>query len=206
MGWLIALGVLVALAWLPLGISLRYDEDGFCFRLLAGWVPISLGGKQKEKKKDKQKSAPKKQKKKKSNQSTAAQKTEKKKGGALTDFLPLVETVLEFLSAFRGKLRIRRLEMKLIMAADDPCDLAVNYGRAWAALGNLIPQLERFFVIKKRNLEVECDFEATKTVITARADLVITLGRLLWLLLWYGVQILRKYFDLQKLRKGGASK
>ncbi len=205
MGWLIALGALVALAWLPLGISLRYDESGLSFRLLAGWIPISLGGKKEKKKKKDKKPAPGKAKKK-SAQGTAAKPEEKKKGGALADFLPLVKIVLELLDDFRGKLRIRRLEMKLIMAADDPCDLAVNYGRAWAVLGNLMPQLERCFVIRKRDLEVECDFEADKTLIRARVDLVVTLGRLLRLLLWHGVRLLKEYLNLQKLRKGGASK
>ncbi len=206
MGWLIALGVLTALACLPLGVSLKYNADGFSLRLLAGWIPISLGGEEKQKEKKAKKAAPKKKAKPKAAKPASPAGQEKKKGGSVTDFLPLVETVLEFLSAFRGKLRIRRLEMKLIMAADDPCDLAVNYGRAWAALGNLIPLLERCFVIKKRDLEVECDFEATQTVITARADLVITLGRLLRLLLWYGIKILKRYLHIQKLRKGGASK
>ena len=96
--------------------------------------------------------------------------------------------------------------MKLIMAADDPCDLAVNYGRAWAALGNLIPQLERCFVIKKRDLEVECDFEATQTLITARLDLTITLGRVLHILLRHGLRAIKEFLNLKKSRKGGAPK
>ena len=35
MGWLIALGVLVLLALLPLGISARYDASGALVRLIA---------------------------------------------------------------------------------------------------------------------------------------------------------------------------
>ena len=40
MGWLIALGIVIALALLPLGISLRYDAEGFRIRLLAGLLSI----------------------------------------------------------------------------------------------------------------------------------------------------------------------
>ena len=83
--------------------------------------------------------------------------------------------------------------MKLIMAADDPCDLAVNYGRAWAALGNLMPILESQLVIKKRNLEVECDFTSDNTRIFARAELTITLGRVFSLGLVHGLRIIREY-------------
>ncbi len=208
MGWLVALVILTALALLPIGVSVLYNEDGFFLRCLVGWVPISLiGKKEKEKKpkKNKEKKAEdKKRSKKKKSQSKNDHK--EKKGGSVTDFLPLVKIGLDFLNAFRRKLRIRRLEMKLIMAGDDPCDLAVNYGRAWAALGNLMPQLERCFIIQKRDLEVECDFETTQTLIKARVDIVISFGGLLWIALRYGLQAVIKLIKILNLRKGGASK
>ena len=130
----------------------------------------------------------------------------KEQGGSLLDFLPLVQTVFDFLGDFRRKLRLNHLELKLIMAADDPCDLAVNYGRAWAALGNLLPKLEQWFVIKKRDLEVECDFTASETLIIARLDITITLGRLIGLIVVYAVKAIKEFLSIQKKRKGGAEK
>ena len=206
MGWLVVLRVLIALAMLPLGLSLRYDAAGFRLYALAGLIRISISGKSKEKKEKTSKKKTKKGKKGKKTQTSGAKPKEKKKGGNLADFLPFVQIALDFLDTFRRKLRIRRLEMKLVMAADDPCDLAVNYGRAWAALGNLIPQLERCFVIKKRDLEVECDFEADKTLITARLDMTLTLGRLLHIVLRHGLQAIKEFLNLKKSRKGGAPK
>ena len=217
MGWLITLLILTCLAILPLGVSIVYDEDGAIVRVIAGPVkfkvfPLS----QKEKKPKKEKS----QKKEKDTstketktkkQTTPSGKTgntagepQKKKGGPITDFLPLVKVLLKFLDGFRRKLRVNVLELKLIMASDDPCDLAVNYGKAWAAVGNLMPQLERIFVIQKRNIEVECDFTADKTLVIARLDLTITLGRILGLVF---VLIGRAIVELIKIvmkRKGGA--
>ena len=122
------------------------------------------------------------------------------------DFLPLVQLVLDFLGDFRRKLRVNRLEMKLIMAGGDPCDLAVNYGKAWAALGNLMPLLERAFVIKKRNLEVECDFTESKTLVIARLDLTITIGRILSLVVLYAIRALFEFIKITNKRKGGAVK
>jgi len=90
------------------------------------------------------------------------------------------------------------------MGGDDPSALAINYGRAWAALGNLMPQLERFFVIKKRDLEVECDFTSDKTLIYAKADVTITVARTIHLLSRYGIRVLKDLLNLRKLRKGGA--
>ena len=147
MGWLIALGVVIAISFLPLGVSFRYDAGGFRFGFLAGLIRIPVaGGKEKKEKKKKTK---KKSKSGKDPSAPSGQGKTKKKGGSLSDFIPFIELVLDFLQAFRRKLRIRRLDIKLIMASDDPCDLAVNYGRAWAAVGNLMPRLEKIFVIKR---------------------------------------------------------
>ena len=82
----------------------------------------------------------------------------------------------------------------------------MNYGRAWAAVGNLMPRLERLFVIKKRNIEVQCDFETTQTLAVARLDLTITLGRLLATVVVYGVKALVEFLKIKNKRKGGASK
>ena len=112
--------------------------------------------------------------------------------------------VLDFLVNFRRKIRVNWLELKLILAGGDPADLAQNYGKAWAALGNLMPQLDRFFVIRKRNLEVECDFVSSETVIIARLDITITLGRLVGLATVYGFRGVREFLKLMKIRKGGA--
>ena len=224
MGWLITLGILTLLAVLPLGVSVRYDEGGAVVRVIAGPVRITLFPRPKKDKK------PKKEKKSKEKSATepaqqpamqpeaaptAAPKAEpvktepkekpKASGGSLTDFLPLVQIALDMLGAFRRRLRLNRLELKLIMAADDPCDLAVNYGRAWAAVGNLMPRLERVFVIQKRNIEVECDFEATQPKIIARLDLTITLGRILATAVVYGVKALVEFLKIKNKRKGGAT-
>ena len=199
MGWLIAAGVLILLAVLPVGISAVYDSHGPVARLIVGPVRVKIYPSKGKKKEDKPV-----QKKEKPKSAAPKTQTKEKKGGSFADFMPLLDAVLTLLSDFRRKLRVNRLEMKLVMAADDPCDLAVNYGKAWAALGNLMPHLERLFVIKKRDLEVECDFTADTTVIFVRADLTITVGRLLSMVAVRGIGILRKYLNIIKLRKGGA--
>ena len=224
MGWLITLGILTLLAILQLGVSVRYDEDGAVVKVIAGPVKVTLFPRKnkdkkpkKEKNKGKQpeekpKPEPAKQEQpaqpqnKDENKPAGEKKTAEKKGGPISDFLPLVKIALDMLGAFRRRLRVNVLELKLVMAADDPCDLAVNYGRAWAAVGNLMPRLERVLVIKKRNIEVACDFETTKTLVTARLDLTITLGRILATALVYGVKALIAFLKIKNKRKGGASK
>ena len=199
MGWLIAAAVITLLAIAPLGVWVRYDLDGLLLKLIAGPVKLTLiPGKKKEKPQEEEKKPAK-------TQVTKSAAPKEKKGGSLTDFLPLVQLALDLLGDVRRKLRVRRLELLLVMAGDDPCDLAVNYGRAWAAVGNLMPQLERLFVIKKKDVQVACDFTADKTTVFARVDITITLGRLLSLAAVYGVRALKEFLHFKKLRKGGAA-
>ena len=205
MGWWIALGVLTLIAILPIGVSALYDSDGPRVSVIAGPLRISVFPVKKKEKKGKkeEKEKPAKTKKKES-ASEVKPKEKKKKGGSIQDFLPMVDVVLDFIAAFGRSLRVNNLQLKLILAGGDPCDLAVNYGRGWAALGNLMPLLERAFVIQKRDLEVECDFLADTTTVIARLDLTITIGRVFSLLIIRGIPIVRELIKLMKIIKGGA--
>ena len=205
MGWFVALAVIVLVAICPLGVSARFDENGAIVRLQAGFLRFGLIPSSKDKKKKKEKTK-KTEKKTEPSKKTVAPAPKEKKGGSFTDFLPLVQVAMNFLGEFRRKLRVKKLELKLVMAGSDPCDLAVNYGRANAALGNLWPQLEKLFVIKKRDVQIECDFTADKTLVWARLDLNITVGRILSLLVRYGYRALREYLKIKKKREGGAVK
>ena len=206
MGWLIALGVLVLIAIIPAGASIFYDEDGFRAFVIAGPFRIPIFPVKKKEKKEK-KEKPKKEVKKKTGKTSAAKanpKEKKKKGGSLLDFLPVLDKILDFLSAFRRKLRVPHLELKLILGGGDPSDVAYNYGRGWVVLGNLMPLLDSVLYIKKRDLEVECDFLAEKTTVVARFDISITIGRLLSLVIVQGVPVLYKLLKVLNKRKGGA--
>ena len=223
MGWLITLGILLLLGILPLGASVKYDADGPLVKVIAGPVRITLFPRDKKPKKE-TKSMEKAlenpepaEKKPQETEKTAAQKDKspqpaskeapkEKSGGPITDFLPLLKVALDLLNDFRRKLRVNRLEVKLVMAGGDPCDLALNYGKAWAAIGNLLPRLEKVLVIKKRDIDVECDFLASKTTIYARLDLTITLGRILAIAVVYGFRAIVEFLKIKNKRKGGASK
>ena len=212
MGIWIAAAIVLILAVLPLGVCIRYNDAGFLLKVIAGPLKITVFPRKRKQKKQKKK--PDQVKKGQQIESSAseeepprppeAQPEQKEKGGSLTRFLPLIKLGLRFLGDFRRKLRLDNLYVRLILAGDDPCDLAVNYGRIWAAVGNLMPQLERLFVIKKRDIQVECDFTASETCVVAHLDITITLGRLLALALVYGVRVLIEFLSMK--RKGGGEK
>lgn len=190
--------LLVVLFLLPIGLSLAYGPEGLSAKCVIAWVRFPVTGlvkkitasfsrKKKSGKKKKKPSEP------------------KEKEGSWTDFLPLVQVGLEFLNTFRKRMYLRRLELKLVLAADDPCDLGIRYGRSWIALTNLLPQLKQLFRIKKHDLQVECDFTATETRVLVRADGLIPLGCAVIILVKYAVIAIQNYITIQNLRKGGAS-
>jgi hypothetical protein len=123
-------------------------------------------------------------------------------GGSLLDFLPLVELVLKFVGEFFHRtLHIDVLYLKMTMAGGDPADLAINYGNTWAALGNLWPYIDRMFTIKKRDIQIQCDFESSESLVNARVDITITLARLLGLVFGYAFRILIKFLQIMWDRK-----
>ena len=217
MGWWITLGILTLLAILPLGVRVCYDADGPLVKIVLGPLKLTVFPRPKKAKPRKAKKQKKETTQTKKVSETenlpkppqappAAKKAKEKKGGSLTDFLPFVKLGLDFLGDFRRKLRMKELYLRLILASDDPCDLAVNYGKTWTAVGNFLPALDRWFVIKKRDVEVECDFTASETKVIARLEITITLGRLLSLVAVYACRGLKEFFVFRNKRKGGAAK
>ena len=193
MWWLIGVAVfLLVILFMPVGIRARYDDQGGFAWITAGPLRFILHPDKNSKEKA-------------TEVISGFAKKKSAKGGKLSDFYPLFGDVIELLSDLRRRLRVKKLVFKVILAGDDPCDLAVNYGKAWTALGNLMPRLEQFFVIKKRNVEVECDFTADKTLIFADIHITIPLVRLLWIVLIHGSRIMKKYWSIIEKRKGGTN-
>ena len=197
MGWLIAIGILLLIAILPIGVSFVYCADGAHCSILFGLIKIRLFPR---KNKDNHKNTDKK----KTDGKKHPKKESQKQKGNWKDFIPLVRIGVDFLGSFRRKIRVKRLELSVVLAGDDPCDLALNYGRSWAGVGILMPLLERVFVIKKRDIDIQCDFLADDTKVSACLEVTITLGRAIGLVAKYGFRALREYFKITKIKKGGA--
>lgn len=205
MAWVIVLAVLVAIGFLPAGVRIGYDAAGLRLAVTIGFLRIGiLPSKKTEKKKKKRKESEQKPKTQ-SKSATEEPKPAKQSGGSLQDFLSLVKIALKFLGDFVTRLRIQKLTFRLIMAGDDKYSLAVNYGKAWAALGNLLPVLDNHLHLKKRDVEIECDFAARETTVLLDTQITIRVGRMLWLGLTYGIRCLKEFLNLSK-RKGGTNK
>jgi hypothetical protein len=166
---LIALLLLVLL--LPVGVRIRYNQEGVKLWYVIG--PVRLLHKAKEDKK----------------------KTKKKDDGlnirkmlGMSDheadsvwekFRTDLQLIFSLFGYLRPKIKIQYLELKLNLAGGSPGTLAMAYGGAWAAIGGFLPVLEEAFILKKRDLDVTCDFNGDATTLEAKLNLTIGLGRLL---------------------------
>ncbi len=202
MGWLIALLVLILLSFLPLVVRVTYDAGGASAKLYLFGIPIVLYPRDARKTNAKTETQ---EKKGGSLQPGKMKRSEDKSTGDLEQFLRFLRVIAELLKDLGRKLRVRKLELRLVFAGEDPSDVALNYGRANAVIANVLPHLERLFVIKKRSVDVSCDFSAPKTRIYACIDISLTLGRAVRLAVRYGIRFLKEYSKMNK-RKGGAEK
>ncbi len=185
-----------AICCIRVGVTAEYSDAGPSVVAHAGPVRIQLFPKQPGEKPEKPK------KKKKKTQPESAQQ-EKKRGGSLPLFRQLIALVLEAQAEVRNRLRIRELTLCLTVGGrtEDPAKSAVLYGRAWTALGNLMPLLHRAFRIEKQDVRAEIDFLSEKTSIYAKATAVISVGAILRMAGYYGIRGLKLYRAHQK--KGG---
>ena len=177
MWWLILLFVIVIIAGvacLPVGLRVTYDKDGLLVKLLIGVIPYKLNLTEiNERKYERRMNL-----KQKMEENPDYEPRILKPNGTLREFFPLLDLYLQLLFNQKYKLRVKRLELNLILANEDPFDLAMNYGKATGIINGLMPQLERLFNIKQRKLNVNCDFLAEETMLYARADALIPLARL----------------------------
>lgn len=192
----IILAVLVLLALLPLGVQFRYDEDGAALWMLIGPVRITiLPRPQKPKKAKKKRQKQDVQKKK-----APAEKKEKK-GGSISQFFPLLDLLRDFMGDVRRHLLIRRLTLVVqFPGSKDPAAAAIRYGQAWAVISAVMPQLERFFRIRRRDVRPVCDFTATQMRMLAEIRLTIRTGTLVRLGVQYGFRTIA-FFMKQKRKK-----
>lgn len=188
--------VLAALALLPLGVRVRYDEDGPLV-----WAKLWLIRLRLFPKKDKQKKKPWEKKPKESE--APPEEQAKKKGGALDTVraaLPLVKPALQ---GIKKRLTIRELELHVTWAAADPADAAIGYGRAQAALGGLWALIDQNFRVKKSRLGCSVDFDQTAPTVYADATLTMRLGQVITL----GIPLLVKFMsNVSRIKREKADK
>jgi hypothetical protein len=201
--WMIVVLLLLLLAWLPVGVELRYD-GAVLVALRLGPVKIRLLPAKKKKPKaakpKKQKKAPKKPKK-------EEPKAEKPSiGGTIEAAKPLVRVAVDALRRFRHMLLFRDLTVHVTFGASNAADAALGYGRAWAAIGCLTPMIDNVFHVRRRDYQAFVDYEKQELQVLLHAHLTIFLWQILSFAVVYGVRGLKAFVSFNQKRQGKTNK
>lgn len=181
---LIVLLVLFLLGQIRIGAQVEYCEQGLFVHIRAGAVLIPVFPRKEKKKKPESPKAPK------PSGQLAEHAPKGKKGGRLKLALKFIPLVLDTVKKFRRKLRMDKIEMALVVGADDPADAAVRYGQANALLGSLWTPVTQAFHVKDGHAHVGLDFDSDKPTIYILTSLSLTIAQTLGLALAFGVKAL----------------
>lgn len=161
--FLIILGALLLIGVTKVGISVTWGKV-FSLRLRIGPVAISLW---KEKKQAKEKQ-PKETKK----------RTKTKKNPWIKLLLQHWREVLSLISRILRTPRVDRFSLQLTFGGKDQPDAALNYGKACAAAGVLLPFLKSLFQINEKNVQICYDAEASELSCSGAGTVTVRIYRL----------------------------
>ena len=222
MGWLIALGILIAINLIRIGVEIEYSETAAVRVRIAGInmqvVPArvlseeELEKKNRKKQKADEKKARKAEKKRlkeekkrlKENkeQSEPEKEAGQKKGGALDIVLSVLPPVFQALGGFIRRLDVTQLTVYYTAAGDDPFDTVMSYGYVNAGMGALTPFLERM-KIRNRDLRTYIDMNISKPLVYIKARIGMALWEYVYIVLRLVVSFVVRYIKrmISKRRK-----
>lgn len=183
--------LLLALLCLRIRLRLGFDEDGL--RLDAGIGPLWFLHLPKEAA-DAEEQKP--QKRKKGNAGRKKEKNQEetaKKGGKAALLRALLPIITEALGKLRRKLRIDELTLWYLSACDDPAKAAMAFGGANAAIGMLLPTLEQFLDIRRRDVRTAVSFTEPESTVYVRLRLSLSVWGILYIALPAGLAFLKAY-------------
>ncbi|MBE6956344.1 MAG: DUF2953 domain-containing protein [Ruminococcaceae bacterium] len=113
----------------------------------------------------------------------------------LRDFLP---TILRTIVKLCGKVKVEKLDLTLIVGAENPYNAAVEYGRANALLGALWAPVVSLCRVKDGNARVSVDFQQKKPTFYLLADATVSAGQLLVIAIVFVGKLIKIQYERTK--------
>lgn len=173
---LLLLVILVLL--LRVSFIVLYDEDGILAFIKVLFFKIKIPPDKKTSKAVKKEKAP---------------KTEKN-GGSISALKDIILSALKTLGPAVKSIRIDKLCGRITIASNDAFKTAMLFGSSAAGVGILLPVLENNFKIKKKDIEVNADFEEPETLATLSAKVSIAI----WQILYLGIIFISNFIKQKK--------
>lgn len=196
---MIALGiialVIALIALLRVGIQVTWD-GALALRLIIGPVRVSIRSN-----KDTEESELKQSERKESDSRKKSDRKKKEKSLWPRVLLANWQELLELVGRVLYMPYLNPLILKVVFGGEDPAESAVNYGRAWALVGAVMPLLERNFQIGNREIDVRYNRDAKKMSVYAKAALTVRVGQCVSLAVSALLLFLRLYKETKKSEK-----
>ncbi|MBR5543701.1 MAG: DUF2953 domain-containing protein [Oscillospiraceae bacterium] len=158
--FLLIFAIILLLGFVPLGVSVRYSENGFsCFFKLL-FFKVNLPKRKKPK---------------------SETTKEPKKPGKLEGFKQVVFPAVKTLQKLLKTICIKKLVADIKIASGDSFRTAMLYGGCASAFGLIFPIAENNLKIKKKYITVNADFEETETKVYFFCELYLNLWQLIYI-------------------------
>ncbi len=117
------------------------------------------------------------------------------KGGSLNKLKEIIMPAIKTLGKAIRAIRIDKLYGRITIASDDAFKTAMMFGASAAGSGILLPIMENNFKIRKKDIEVNADFEITESI----AKLAARISIAVWQVIILGFVFV---FNYMKYKKG----
>lgn len=171
--------VLAGLLILPIHVYAAYEQEEWTLRVRYGVIYYRILPMSARKKAKKEKKQQAKQQVKASREGSALEKLK----ASAREYCALARQVLGLVGPVRRAVVVDRLILRACLYCDDPADLAMQYGQAWAVLSGAAAVLENVLRVKRQDLRPVCVSGESDAGFTARLRLHLTptgFIRILW--------------------------
>lgn len=175
--------VLFLLSLIRVGGAAEYSASGVTAQVNIGPVTLRVYPVKKKKKKKAKKAAP--------PQEAPAEEPPPKPGGSLEKLKAYLPLITDAAGRLKRKIRVDKLHLDVMTAAEDPALAALSYGYANVAVGMIWPLFEHNFKVKEHRIRTAVDFQTTTPTVYVYAALSLTVGQAVSLGLRLAVKFLR---------------
>ncbi len=166
--------LLVLFLFTPVHAEITYHADGFLCAIRILFLRFRF---------------PREKKNGKSAEKASAETNQKQKGGDLNYFISLIRLGVKTAGKLLSNVRIHKLKIDATIASKDPFQTAMMFGGSGAAVGILLPLIEKNFKLEKHTVNVYADFESDEPKLVLFADCSVLVFHLIAIALCFAYNL-----------------
>ena len=194
-GWLVTAAVLGLLLSAKVGVNLKWENGTALLKVRVGFLRFSLSTNKRTKRSRNKKNG--------DNQTIKKEAKEKKPAMKkwARAFLLRWRDVLLLLGKILRSPQLELLRLRITVGNKDPEKCAMQYGKLCAGLSAGLPFVEQQFSIRKKDIDVNCNFALLKNEIYAETEATVRIYEVLAIAVGVLLLLVRIYRDVKNNEK-----